>query len=595
MATSELLDALNPHVIRQPRSVYPCPELSQSPPQPAFAQPLTPHLTPHAPHRSELEFAITEPPPPAPVATPQKLDPTQIIQELVRALSAAKSVQEGERRRQAARENELDAKHRRREAELETEIAELKQEVAYLKAYIAASRSQFPVRPQQHSPLLLDRPSTSSVVTLPDTPVPSHAAPTPHYISTPDRVSVSEDPAIPVLDGRSTVTFTPEPSQPPSSCADSPVASSSNPAAKASSPRKRPAPTSIDGDDSTSSEASRSSAGKRPLKRVNRHDKRCYTIQNAMRKQLYRSMNIEPDEDLPRYTEGLPLESNEPVRFVWEKTTKQSEHNAKMKVRILAELKANRRLYKHVPDADFQKAVLEPTFEQAYLTLRQKFKTQTDANVANVVKMREKNKAMKSRRNSRKKLKLANRLESRKKAEVFSHATFDGAMQMECMSSEESEGEAENPKDKVFVVRGMPWRSTRLLKFYGILDEEQRLDMSSKPKRGSGRQNRNEGTPKDGFSMPPRGVGSWMISRRWLRDIQLAHSEVLGTLQGLIDDKPGFDWIHCDVLGYESDDESNDMTRGVLRNHGSSMLSNTNNVGYSSLLDALQPVPYKIS
>ena len=159
-------------------------------------------------------------------------------------------------------------------------------------------------------------------------------------------------------------------------------------------------------------------------------------------------------------------------------------------------------------------------------------------------------------------------------------------MQLECMSSEESEGAVETLRDKVITVRGMPWRSTRLLKLYGILDEASR---QGKPRRGAGRQCRNEGSPKDAFAMPPSGIGNWMISRRWLRDIQLAHPELMANLQGLIKDDPDFDWAQYDTLGYESDDEGDSLVSRRV-----TILPNTNNISYS-LLDALQPVQYNAS
>ena len=124
-----------------------------------------------------------------------------------------------------------------------------------------------------------------------------------------------------------------------------------------------------------------------------------------MRKHIYRVMRIELDEDLPpSYLEGLPLNEDEPVRFVWEKTTKQSQHNLQMKTRVIADLKANRRLYKHVPNDDFKKATLESTFDQAYGTLRQKYRIQQDSSVAQSQKLREEKKAMRARRNARKRL-----------------------------------------------------------------------------------------------------------------------------------------------------------------------------------------------
>jgi hypothetical protein len=116
-------------------------------------------------------------------------------------------------------------------------------------------------------------------------------------------------------------------------------------------------------------------------------------------------MRIKQDEDLPHsHLEGLPLSKDEPVRFVWEKTMKQSQHNAQMKTRVIADVKTNRKLYKHVPNDDFKRVTLESTFDQAYGTLRQKYRIQQDASIAHSQKLREEKKATRARRNARKRL-----------------------------------------------------------------------------------------------------------------------------------------------------------------------------------------------
>lgn len=123
-----------------------------------------------------------------------------------------------------------------------------------------------------------------------------------------------------------------------------------------------------------------------------------------MRTHFLRAMQIDTDKDLPdSHIEGTTLELTDPIRFVWDKTPKQSVHNGRMKTRFLADLKAKRRLYKHVPDKEFGKKILDSAFDQAFATLRQKFKTQRDAFAALNLKKREEMKAMKARRLSRKK------------------------------------------------------------------------------------------------------------------------------------------------------------------------------------------------
>lgn len=123
-----------------------------------------------------------------------------------------------------------------------------------------------------------------------------------------------------------------------------------------------------------------------------------------MRAHILLVMDIETDKELPdSHTEGQPLEPNQPVRFVWDKTTKQSVHNARMKARVLADIKEKRRLYKHVANKDFGKKILDAAFEQSFVTFRQKFKTQRDARSAVTYKSREENKARKARHLSRRK------------------------------------------------------------------------------------------------------------------------------------------------------------------------------------------------
>lgn len=124
-----------------------------------------------------------------------------------------------------------------------------------------------------------------------------------------------------------------------------------------------------------------------------------------MRNHILRVMMLETDKDLPdSHTEGTPLGPDESVRFVWDKTPRQSVHNGRMKERVLKDLKANRKLYKHVPDKDFGKKMLDSVFDQAFVTLRQKFKAQRDDSAARAHKQREEVKAQRARRLSRRKV-----------------------------------------------------------------------------------------------------------------------------------------------------------------------------------------------
>ncbi|KAI0089262.1 hypothetical protein BDY19DRAFT_944941 [Irpex rosettiformis] len=311
-----------------------------------------------------------------------------------------------------------------------------------------------------------------------------------------------------------------------------------------------------------------------PRKRKNGHDRRCLTIQHAMRVHLLKCMRLRSNEALPQsYDESRSLAPDEPVRFVWEKTVKKSPHNAAMKKRILRDFVARRKRYKDVPDKDFDKTVLDAVFEQSFLTLRQKFKLQKDDSSAIQYKLREDQKYMKSRRKDRKKTKLAKRTEQRKKLGMFAHSTFDPALLLECMSSDESCDEhveevyptSERSKVQLFITRGPTWRSSRLVRFYSLLDAEdvaEQLQLgsasvfaSNKHRRPLPRKERRVGPPKDGLIMPPQGVASWMISRRWVKETSETHPDLEGVLEGLVEDSPGFDWGGFDVLGEESEEE----------------------------------------
>ena len=135
----------------------------------------------------------------------------------------------------------------------------------------------------------------------------------------------------------------------------------------------------------------------------------------------------------------------------------------------------------------------------------------------------------------------------------FSHLTFDGALQLECMSSEDSDQEYNHstPSNGSLVTRGYEWRSTRLLRFFAILDEEDKA--MNKPNRGVGRKERCLGPPKDGFHLPPSGVATWMISRQWTKKSEGQYPDLLEVLSKRVQDVSGFDWNQFHGLGEESD------------------------------------------
>ena len=122
-----------------------------------------------------------------------------------------------------------------------------------------------------------------------------------------------------------------------------------------------------------------------------------------MRSHLNRLMAISEDDPLPtNHMEGAPLTDDEPMRFIWGRTTKQSQHNAQMKKRAISDLTENRELYKHIPWDDFTTENLGLVFEQTFSTLRNRYKVQTDASVAQKKKKKDIGKMIKTRRANRK-------------------------------------------------------------------------------------------------------------------------------------------------------------------------------------------------
>jgi hypothetical protein len=122
-----------------------------------------------------------------------------------------------------------------------------------------------------------------------------------------------------------------------------------------------------------------------------------------MRSHLNRLMFVGDDDPLPaNHIEGAPLADDEPVRFIWARTIKQSQHNTRMKKRIINDLIENRGLYEHVSQDDFTADNLDMVFDQTFSTLRSRYKAQTDTNVAQKRKEKEINKMIKTRRANRK-------------------------------------------------------------------------------------------------------------------------------------------------------------------------------------------------
>ena len=142
------------------------------------------------------------------------------------------------------------------------------------------------------------------------------------------------------------------------------------------------------------------------------------------------------------------------------------------------------------------------------------------------------------------------------KLQAFEHVTFDGALQLECMSSDESDLEIDPVSSQPTAIlrsQGYAWRSTRLLRFFSTLDEEEKVDIGTKPKRGVGRKERRVGPPREEFCLPPQGIAFWMISRRWYKASLNIHPDLPETLSKLVVVDPlEFDWTHFHDLGEES-------------------------------------------
>ncbi|KJA29931.1 hypothetical protein HYPSUDRAFT_174932 [Hypholoma sublateritium FD-334 SS-4] len=594
MPTSELSDALNPYASQARRvpiyneysqiPTYSYEPVAQTLPQPQFQQ--------NQWHVSELQNAMVQPEPePEPLPLPPVVRPQQqasrMLTELVRIVAATQNAQEAELKRRREWEEEQEVKAARKQAEMEQKMLDLHSEILTLRSKLETVGT--PVEaPTPNLPTPQFTPAVSFMpqmgITSPISPV-SQTQPSPYqqpmfvqgssidgqvYSSTrytrvdstyagPQPSTAQPMPQIPqqAFTEPGFQSITPDPS-PHLSFIEASI-SSPLPSSKPSKRHRRRRSQSRSSDDSSSSASSGSSAPSRPRKRISHHDTRCYTINHAMRLHMLRMMSVETDKELPdSHTEGTSLSPSEPVRFVWDKTTKQSVHNSRMKTRVLEDIQQQKRLYKYVDRKEFGKKSLDTAFEQCFTTMRQKFKSQRDERIAEHQKRREDGKARKSRHISRRKTKLNNRSEARNRLPAFEHVMFDGALQVDCMSSEESDYESDpnSPQpNSILRTHGYAWRSARLLRFYCILDDEETAESSTKPKRGSGKKERRIGPVKDEFILPPQGVATWMVSQRWYKASLNDHPDLPYTLGQLIENPAGFVWTQFPDLGDESTDE----------------------------------------
>lgn len=187
--------------------------------------------------------------------------------------------------------------------------------------------------------------------------------------------------------------------------------------------------------------------------------------------------------------------------------------------------------------------------------------------------------------------KLELRTACREKNESYSHPTFNGAFQLECISSEESEDDSapgdqpqqrssgRAPKSAIIRVRGLGWRSSRLVKLFYILDEAGQNDpaLSSTLPRGDKGKQKMTGEAKDtdktgAIILPPKGISLWMISRKWVKRVNPAHGDLGVLLRGLIVEHPGSDrWVETTALGHGSDTEEESRYRMQQYNSSSSL------------------------
>ncbi|TDL29415.1 hypothetical protein BD410DRAFT_779815 [Rickenella mellea] len=578
MPTSELSEALNPNFYqRRPSHHAPAtPTSPQSLSTPVFIAPRPAAVNEHevsqfVPHRSELEDAVNPMaiPQPTPLRTTNNVasaskptrpptEPMQMLKEMFASYAAYKEAFVAERKRRLEWEREHETKCVERMAEMESRILTLQSEIDTLRAFLNLT----PFPPRAPFPAGMDANTAGSTSQ-------STAGPSCLQLSR-DSVNISPSHVhsfdfghhAPKHSGSLSATeghsMHPEFVEGSSKSPDGLVSSESS-----GPKRKRPRPDLTDERHDLKVVIIDSPTDvKGQMKLRTRHDSRPQTIQTAMRAHVLRLMDLEHDKELPdSHAEGDALQDTSPVRFVWDKTAKRSRHNTKMKSRIVSDMLANKQLYPLVPDQEFNKSSLDAVFDQAFMTLRQKFRSQRNESSsvrADVIKTR------RARKASRKKIKLQKRVSTRKDFDVFVNSKFDGAFQLDCMSSEESsdEGEEDNssdeekgPRTTILRVRYLSWRSSRLYKLYQLLDEKEEQDRALKPKRGVGRLDRRVGLPKEGNPLPPKGVARWMIGKKWLREMQVTNPTVLKQVEEAVVDYGGLDWSHLATLGDESDIE----------------------------------------
>ncbi|KAH9918227.1 uncharacterized protein BXZ73DRAFT_92280 [Epithele typhae] len=592
MSSSELSNALNPHVVvqRTKRRQISAPSQTSPPISPA----LSTLPRPSAPHRSELELAFAQSSIPV-VQSPvvQQASPPRhavpVTQDMFRAVNAARNAFVAERSRRVGWENDQESKRMQLKVELDKQIADMRQELTMMKTYLSL-HPNFTMPAELRNMLPAETVPSTAHIEAYASPSPSFAptpvspvSPLPYHPLAPQPMFMQGSSSRPLAVPGAHVQQLP-PNTPPNAVPERFSEINSLPTPPSSILPRHVIEDNSDYD--SDSEDSDASTVDQRRKRKNGHDI------HAVRIHIRKLMKLQHGEALPPSAfEGLSVDPDAPVRFVWDKTSKQSAINGAMKQRIVADLKAHRHKYRHVPDKEFVKKNVEAAFEQVFTTLRQKYRAQVDETAAAKLKKREDTKALKVRRALRKKTKLGNRTDARTRLPAFAQPVFDSALQAECMSSEESDGAAPHPTDPsaepvpAFRTRGPPWRSSRLRRFYGILDDQDRVEKAAKPKRGAGRRVRRDGPPKDGLVLPPKSVVRWMVSKRWIREVEASRPEMLAIIEGHIVERtePESELVYF-MLGPDDSDTEMDQATAAPAIYG-----HVSETSYS-LYNALQPI-----
>ena len=398
--SSELSDALNPYYFQDAH-------LAQTNTSPNFDQHTTipvssPSIVPQhhrpilQPHRSELEDAINpaalSPSVSARAASLRPCvcslfpltclfilstiihstkqipgDALQLLKGLIQSIASYKAAVEQEKKRRLAWEQEQETKQIHRQAELEKRVADLQRELDALKAERNLPNSSSPAQISDDNAALE---SSSSVV-----PVES-------VVLFDPRASGPELPEF--VEGSSSSALPTSESQPSSG---SPISPSRNASPKLLNIR------------SVRAQTIQVSVGSRRVSKNFNNE----PPQAAMRNHILTCMGLESDRELPpSHKDEYLFRPTDQVRFVWDKTTKKSQHNASMKSRIINDIIANKELYPLVPVKDFTITKLDSVFEQSFMTFRQKYAAQRGNK--SYGQDRAENKARKARRLSRKKI-----------------------------------------------------------------------------------------------------------------------------------------------------------------------------------------------